>query len=78
MRKPDDKRWSEVDRSDCDPVKLRCAVNDAMFVFTVKAIVFHPFSVFSGTSRGICRSGIGHLPLDTLFNGCSQESFSFF
>jgi hypothetical protein len=33
-----------------------------MFVFTVKAIVFHPFSVFSGTSRGICHSGLGVRP----------------
>ena len=62
----------------CEPVKFLCAVSDAIFVFTVKAIIFHPVSVFSGTSRGICRSGIGHLPLDTMVNGLLAESFSFF
>ena len=32
MRRPDDRRWSAVDRAVCDVFRLRCEFSEAMFV----------------------------------------------
>jgi hypothetical protein len=37
MRKPDDKRSTEVDNWVCAPAKFLCAMSEAIFVFSTEA-----------------------------------------